>query len=348
MATAAKPKPKPAPRPKSPDSKYVWSTSRKRWVPPAKPANGTYVWVKNQGWKKTADSKGNPSNPALDWLRTNYGLTEALIDADPTDPSSGFSMKEAFDQIRAQGITDGNRAAQLIAKTTWWKAHGITALQRLALKTSQPGVWQQNIDDAVASLREAYLDSGLEIPDAALRKIAEDKYVYDISDASLRKVIYNRSDITENAGSTTVEQLRALANDYGVTRTDQQLIDAARGIELKQQSANDYKEQLKSDAASRMPYWADQIAAGKTVKDLAAGYVNDVQTLLEDPNADTTHDLVKKALTNIGADGKPAPVPLWKFEQMVRQDSRWKNTKNGQQAYTNVGMNVLKSFGLME
>lgn len=335
-----------ATRPPKPDTKYVWNG--RRWVRPKPPGSGHYVWLKNRGWKRKTDARGNPSNAALDWLATNYGLTEALLNADTTDPKTGFTMKEAFDQIRRDKITDGTRAAQIIARTDWWKNNGIESLKRAAEKKSQPGVWKRNIAAQMENIRQLLVDANVTIPDGALRRIAEDAYMFGFDNATVTKAVYKDSRAQMVDDSSVESQLRSAASNYGVTRSDDWYRDAARSITFKQASADSFTDQLKQEAISRTPYWAEQIKAGATVRDLAAGYIQDAQKLLEDPNIDLSHDLVKRALTSLDKDGKPAPVPLWQFEQMVRKDARWKLTQNAQQTYANVGTNLLRSFGMLE
>jgi hypothetical protein len=339
MATATKP-----PRP---GRAWVWKGGR--WQKPPVPGPAAqYSWNNNRGWVKKGAASAAKPNPAMQWLAENYGLTSALIDADPTNPATGFTMREAFAQIQAEKITDPNRAAEIIAKTNWYKQHGMTALQKLALKKSQPGVWKRELQGVIDTLRETYTAAGITIPPVALRQMALDQYVFGLSDASMRKALFANPNVKTGSDVTDEQALRSYAASMGVSRSDDWFKNATRALAFKQRTLDDFKQQMQKDAIGRTPYWADQIKNGQTVEELAAGYLNDVQTLLENPNLDLKDALVKKALTSLGKDGKPAPVPLWQFEQMVRQDPRWKQTKNGQAAYANVGMNVLKSFGFME
>jgi hypothetical protein len=297
---------------------------------------------RRQAQKQTDDT--------FNWLAENYGLTDALLDADPTDPASGFSMREAFDQIRREQITDGNRAAQIIAKTTWWQRYGVESLQRLSEK-KRKGYWSNVsgtgvIDQRVNELRASFNNLGVTVPDGALRKIAEDAYVFGFNDQTIRNLVAKKA--SGKSGTGAEEKLRQFASQMGLNRSDDWYRDASMKIGLNQQPEDFYIQQLQQEAISRTPYWEEQIKAGSTVKDLAAGYLSDAQNLLEDSNIDLNDSLVKQALTSVGADGKPAPVPLWKFEQMARKDARWKQTKNAQNAYANIGMGVLKSFGFVE
>ena len=70
----------------------------------------------------------------------------------------------------------------------------------------------------------------------------------------------------------------------------------------------------------------------------------------------TKDPLVSKALqfqgaksgpNQAGTDGAPGVMPLWQFQQQVRQDPRWQYTDNAKQEVMGMAHSVLQQWGLM-
>lgn len=95
--------------------------------------------------------------------------------------------------------------------------------------------------------------------------------------------------------------------------------------------------------------FADRIAAGETVTEIADPYVSRYAELLEqNPNAvGVDNDLIQRAMKQTGPDGKAAAMDLYTFEKEVRKDNRWQYTKNAKDEVANVTTELLRSFGVM-
>ena len=91
------------------------------------------------------------------------------------------------------------------------------------------------------------------------------------------------------------------------------------------------------------------IDGGQTVADIAQPYMQTMAQILELPAGsvnlfDTT---IKKALTYTDSKTlEKGAKPLWQFENELRSDPRWKQTKNAQDSLMQVGHKVLADFGL--
>ena len=48
-----------------------------------------------------------------------------------------------------------------------------------------------------------------------------------------------------------------------------------------------------------------------------------------------------------GSAGQPGVMPLWQFQQQVRQDPRWQYTDNARQEVMGMAHSVLQDWGLM-
>ena len=57
--------------------------------------------------------------------------------------------------------------------------------------------------------------------------------------------------------------------------------------------------------------------------------------------------MIREAMGGVTADGKPSVEGLWSFQQRVRQDPRWMNTKRAADEMSSVARTVLETFGMM-
>ena len=114
-------------------------------------------------------------------------------------------------------------------------------------------------------------------------------------------------------------------------------------------SFDDIKNDLrKTYLAGSYPAWSDRIMMGEDPADIAAPYKERMARLLEVDSAeiDLNDQLLQQAMQGVGSDGKASIVPLYSFDQQIREDERWQYTDNAMDVYANAGNNILKMFGL--
>jgi len=275
-------------------------------------------------------------------IKDDFGITDALLDADPTDPKTGFSLREAFDQIRREQITDANRAAEIINKTTWFRNNGVGVLERIALRRSNPGVYKKRLADKANELRRIFVQMNLDVSRGTLGRMAKDAFEYGL-DAN-QVVDKYKAKIKVSDGSDGEQALRGFARQMGVQLTDDWFRNAALQMTTGSQNSATYEERIRAQAKNTYGYWADRIDEGETVEELAGQYLAYAQQWLEDPNVNLMDRTVRQALQP--ADGSNQPSPLWKFEQSVKKDPRWKSTKNAQATYAETAGRLLQSWSV--
>lgn len=274
-------------------------------------------------------------------IESKFGITDAILDADPTDPRHGFTLREAFDQIRREQITDPNRAAQIINKTNWFRAHGAGILERIALRQSNPGVYRQNVADRVNQLRRSFTAAGIAVDESRIAAMGTDAYEYGLTD--IQVVDKYRGSLQAASGSDPETQLRDFAQSMGVMMTDSWYKDAAKQVVTQAANMNTYQEELRQQAKTTYSYWADRIDQGQTVASLANQYLAYAQQWLEDPTISLNDQTVRKALQP--GDGSNQPAPLWAFEKTVKSDPRWLRTQNAQRTIANTAGKLLQDWG---
>ena len=143
---------------------------------------------------------------------------------------------------------------------------------------------------------------------------------------------------------------------FGVTYTTLRNAYANNGIPINAKSLAQQvtesafsKDKLDSNlnlinlqAATYFPALADKIGQGYSVKQLLTPYLNTRANILEeDPD---TIDISK--LTGVAKDSKSL-MGLYDYEVSLRNDPKWRFTKNAQDSMSSVAQGLAKTFGLV-
>lgn len=153
---------------------------------------------------------------------------------------------------------------------------------------------------------------------------------------------------TDSLATRSREDLLNTAKSYGVNMGDAWYTRAGNQI-MKGQDPEKYLDDIRKTAASRYAAFADRILAGDTVEQIASPYINAYAGVLElNPfDIDVMDTTIQQALLNTDDSGQNKPINLFQFEQNLKKDPRWQQTKNAQQTYSGLATKILQDFGLM-
>ena len=204
---------------------------------------------------------------------------------------------------------------------------------------------------AIKELADGY---GLPVNESALDALAKaaryEDWTPEETRAALEKQLGSASstDFNGKAGQFQTElQQWAAKNGMDIPADTLQRMIASGAF--GKQSVDDMKAELrKTYLAGANPAWADKIAAGADPYDIAAPYRSRAATLLErgDANSIGMDDpFIQRAMQHTDAAGKPAVLPLYEFDKMIRSTEEWKKTDNAHATYASVGDDILKMFG---
>jgi hypothetical protein len=301
--------------------------------------------------KRPAKKTAAPSRARRDQIRdrrSQFGWILNVMDADK-------EIKSLFTQAVNGNWTEDRFVARLRG-TKWFKQHSEAFRQAETLRTSDPASYKRQKDIRRAEIMTRAASIGVTLDDAAADSMA-DTFMHTAwtTDELLTQLAPRLSSSAGNVQSAA-GQLEQFARANGVHTVMNQgwFENAARDIVLKTAAGSDggqaaaatYQEQLRQAAASKYGAWSDRILAGENVADIAQAWLGTARNLLEDDTIDLTDASVSKALTSLDEKGNPAVTPLWKFEQQVRADGRWKQTKNAKQTFVSAGRSLLKAWGL--
>ena len=151
-------------------------------------------------------------------------------------------------------------------------------------------------------------------------------------------------------GASAEQQLQDFANNNNLTFTPDQIGNYAQTVKDGTQSLEQIKQNLRDTIiAHSFPAWADQIKAGTDVNTLASPYMQQLATTLEIPisSIQPNDPRVLKGMQAVDANGKPAYMPLWQFNQaVVKQDPSYQYTKSAWTDMTDKFGSLLSSLGI--
>lgn len=284
---------------------------------------------------------------SLDQLKAEYPLVAALLSSVPelqniakqaSDPASPWSPEKIIAAVQ---------------NSQWYATHSDTARNLIAIMRSDPSTYSQRVDNLSYQLQSMASQLGVNMTPQQLQQLGVDAMMsgYDQNTAVLNQKMAeflkpaSGNHFGGQAGSYE-DQIRQSMRDLGVFMPEQQLDTQIQQIVAGKQSVQGVNAQLRTQASSMYPAYAQQINSGMNLSDIASPFVSRAQQLLEQGpgSVNIQTPLIKSAL-QYTQDGQPTAMPMYDFEKQVRQDPRWLSTDNAQDAFMSNAHQVLQNFG---
>ena len=293
------------------------------------------------------------SNPKIDrrTLAQNYGFALAFMNSNP-------ELKRLFNQAVAQTWTPDKFVAQL-RNTKWFKNHSASVRNAILQESSDPATFPASLDQMASTVRDTY---GSMFGEAGMNEKQMDRWARlavrmgwsqaELVDRISSSIDYEKMLKRDSLGGSAAEvktQLDSLSQNYGVKLGDQWKSRQLARIMSGDDTIAGVQQRVQEMAMREYKAFADRIAGGETVTEIADPYVNRMSELLElNPNSVGVDDeMIQRALKQVTPEGKPASMDLWSFEKEVRKDNRWQYTKNARQEVANVTGDLMRSFGFL-
>lgn len=271
---------------------------------------------------------------------TKMGVSAALLE----------SMPELQAVMDASNAGSTAKALELLKQTNFYK--NVDVKDRRIQKVEQPGIYKNALDQYVLSSKKRLVSQGVNLDDKTLFNYAQQAYDFGFTDNQFDQMILKNGKAGKIGGGLQGQtyQLQSYANSFGVAR----MFNSSYWEQKKEDlfagkiTTDDIQTDIRNTAASAYPTYAEQIQNGVSVDSLTSAYKSSIATILEiDPNA-VTYDnpYLKRAMQNIGPDGKPAVKPLWQFEKELRSTNEWQYTNNARDSIDSLGLKVLRDWGM--
>lgn len=271
-----------------------------------------------------------------------------------------FNAVPELKNLLAQAVGGQWTAEEFSARfmnSSWYKYHSSALKDWTALKAKEPAEAGKQINDRTADFQSQAAKLGVKIDPARAKQMAEWSLMYHwdtnaTNRAFAAEMKYDPKGAQQGTVGAMQSQIREHAASYGVQLADPDIWSMSQKMVSGDLDQDGVLEKVKQLAMSRYPGLVDEIKKGMSVREAASSYVQTQGRVLEvDPNQIdlATDKNLQKALQARGDDGKPVPggMPLWQYEQSLKQDPRWLQTKNARQDMNGVAGRVLKDFGLL-
>lgn len=299
-------------------------------------------------------NKKNPEKPLADTFTVEdamaeYGYTVAVINADS-------DLKELFTLATQEEWS----AARFEAKVMDWARNAgletATALKSWKLEQEGGEPWQRAMEMAQGQLTKKAVELGIPVGDLDLDTAEGQAMVRDwmyggyqnrTDDAIVTFLAPGGIEGVTGVTADTEDSLRQLALANGVTMSDSWYSQVSESIARGQSDINLWQEEIRTQAASRFPVYADKIKAGVNVRELANPFLQSMERILERTNVDLNDPWIVKALGGRDEKGNPVAMNLYDFETDLRKSPEWTNTTNGKNTLLNTGTKFLKDMGFL-
>ena len=298
--------------------------------------------------KKTG---GMPTDPQE--VARKFAMSWAIINSDP-------GLMKWFNDFAKRytasgGQIDYARFKLELEQQPYWQQHSATWIQDAQLELENPKDYAQALSSSVETLRAAATQLGAKVTDQQLQDMAKNARRFGWNEQQQRRALadYVSAAPTDQGGvdfeglaGQTQDTLMKWASQNGVRLTNDLVSKYTKSVVMGDTTLEDIQSDIRRTyMAGAFPAWADKINSGFDIADLAAPYIQDTQSLLEDSSIGLDDPLMQRIMQGVGADGKPAVVPLYEAQKMVRSDPRWQKTDNAYATYAGVAQNILKTFG---
>lgn len=269
----------------------------------------------------------------------------------------------ALKKLVNQALSGGWSIAKFqnqVEDSDWWKNHSETARQVIITQANDPATYKQNLRAAEGQVRTVSEQLGMGLSDDEIQAIAHTSLLTGNTgnDDWIKRAIGHREDYSNihttdhlsGEMAANAQQLQQLAGQYGLRWNPADIAHRAKMVATGVTTMDTYRQQATAYAKSAFPSFAKQLDEGQTMMDIASPYIQSASQILElDPaKFDLYSPLIRKGLqgTAAGKPGEPpSSLPIWQFENTLRQDPRWQFTNNAHQEIASTALQIGQAFG---
>ena len=303
------------------------------WGSAATPSSGGASW-----------SPGSMPNPTASDYTSALGPLSGLLTTVPE-----------LHNLLQQAVSGGWSSAkfqQAVEQSSWYRSHNAATRELIALQASDPAEYTTRVINAENQVLQLAAQMGIKLTPQQMSNAAHLFLMQGWTTQTLQHQLagyYNKGAQPFGQAAQIYQSLAKLYGDYAVPYNFYQAQYRTQQILAGNQTIDSYSQNAIKTAQSMFPGIAAQIGQGMTVRQIADPYVQAQANLLEiDPNTINIsgNDSIKRALQGVpNAQGVHVAVPLWQYEQQVRNDPRWQFTNNSKDTISQALVQLGADFG---
>lgn len=300
----------------------------------------------------TEDTKGL----WISYLRTVFSTLDDKVQKAEIDRIFDTAVKQKWDEKTFMEALEG---------TTWWRTSSPSLIQ-FFLESNDPrkaGMFAERVKnqmDSITKKMEALGVAPRTVDPTTGRVVDNTEYMKGIAlqaiqnnwtDSQLDSYLSTKSELIFTGGGTIgsyLDRINQTAYLYGIN-LDSNLKQAINTSLLDPMDGRDAQywvnsvKQMAIDAPQNKPF-AESLKAGKSLYEVTANYRNQMASLLEvDGSNITWDDLMNKVI--VGDTGNARTFA--DFNKALKQDPLWQYTRNAKETYTNMALDLGRTFGFV-
>lgn len=285
-----------------------------------------------------------------DWekaARELYGGYYAIVEGEP-------ELKDLLFKAAQQGYTREQFEYEL-RQTAWYRNNAASAREWQISSQVDPATAEQNIQNRQTYIQNVALNNfNVQIGDDILRRLATDSLKFGWNEALISNAVgleatKSSAGVSQLASGYLGQNVKEIANQYGLKLTDQNLGQWTASIATGQQTRDTFKQYAIQQAKQLFPSIATQLDAGQTFQQIVDPYRNTAANLLE-MNAnmiDFTDPKWAKAITFVDQSGNQRPMSFSEWNDYLRQNRSfgYEYTSDAQSKAYQVANDLANLFG---
>jgi hypothetical protein len=288
---------------------------------------------------------------------------EPTVKLDATELAEKYGMSYAFfkSQPELMKLLKGAVGEQWDTKlfqahlknTKWWKENSSSVRKAQILAKTDPATYKANLAAAQAAAQQAAVQTGAILSGKQLQRLAKNMVDLNWNDAQVASflgqyVTFNKDHVLGGQAAAAAKQITQMAYENGIQVSDQTIKNNAAYLIGGLTSMEKIQASLRQQAAGTYPGFADQIAAGANMSDIAQPYIQMVSQELGLPETAVNifHPKVRAAIQRADGKGQPSPMDLTDFQRLIRDDPAWGRTPTAINNTMTIGRQVLANLGL--
>lgn len=278
-------------------------------------------------------------------LAQKFGLAKSLMDSSP-------ELKSLFaDAVKNSWTTEMFQAR--LQNTKWFQSMPETQRKMLVLHSTDPATYQRLWSTAYDHVQSMAGQMGVNPDDVkTIGAVASQVFFQGWTDERARTELgmhiqFGSSGMAHGQAGQIQSSINSYSYSMGVKNSDEWTRSRIVDVMMGRSTEQDAKNEVMQQALAAFPQYGDQIKAGMTVSDLAAPYTQSMSQILElAPGQVNLFDpTIRKTMSYRDPTGSGAAMPIWQFQNSLREDERWKKTQNAQDQLLGTAKTVLQSFG---
>ncbi|PZF84163.1 hypothetical protein [Jiangella anatolica] len=289
--------------------------------------------------------------PTQEELAALAGYTVAYFNV---TPEMKKLLQEAMD-----GQYEPARLQSMIRNTAWYKSTSQTQREAWLLTSSDPAEYRRRLAETRSQMGSLAVELGVPLAGKDADALAREALGSGWDQLRMRQEMARFGDVgqavlkNQELGGTVgqaQDRIQQALAAYGVKVSNGTLRHWLSGVAYGTLTEQHAMGEIQRLAKSTWPGLAEQIDAGLTVKDVASPYIESMAEILElNPTDITVRDnMVRRALSFKGEDGKWTTQSVGDFEASLRSDPRWMATQNAQDSHMSTGREVLSLMGVLK